>query len=262
MISQNDAEIIKAFNSVTKKNKIRSNLLPSNIFYKQNWHGYAKCKGSYYVRSAIAGIVQMANFDDTKEWFEKIDYIKSIGLMYIVYKDDDNKYHSGAMSFRPLVYRSEFHSPPNDQTLNGFQYGIDEYVFNHWFTEDYIKKMNGKNFYFKDTFTFDVMPVNFFTDRVNIYKKVFLLLYFYLINKKNIKEGIMQKEMFEQIENLRYKTQFSNENEKLILDFLLTIYPSKYFYPPTLFGRNDNDNLEIENLINYRNRDEIYSQEN
>ena len=38
MISQNDAEIIKAFNSVTEKNKIRSNLLPSNIFYKQNFN--------------------------------------------------------------------------------------------------------------------------------------------------------------------------------------------------------------------------------
>jgi hypothetical protein len=236
-IGHNDAELIRAFNtSVKKSNRKKYNLLPVNLRYKMGWHLIQQCPADvdrYYIISAIAGVIQMANFTDEPEWLKKDEYIHTVGMAFLIDINDN--------------VALKFHRPPQinynnkNAIVKEYGYGIEEHLFDRFFNEQF----KDYNVYFKFNFLWDVVDNRFFTTAVNYYNSgnssnvifdcfTILLIFLYRTNKLNVTFSFF--EFIEQVELLRNNPP-SDPILKKILGFILSIYPTKYFIQATIFNQ-------------------------
>ena len=84
---ENDTAMIKAFytSSLNSEGK-EFYLLASNNYYVKDWHDYAKCEvnNKFMKRSAVAGVVQMTNFNSSDYWLNDLLYYQTVGLTFMI----------------------------------------------------------------------------------------------------------------------------------------------------------------------------------
>lgn len=226
----NDAENIKYFNKYVSQSKGKVfNMLPCDQYYTAPWHQFVSCPANpqvYKIRSAIAGVVQMANFTDTSYWLSDDTYYRTIGLAFLVNVDGQVaiKVH------RPLQQN-------NNTVLQKFNYGIEEYLFNTLFFLDYYRN---RNIYYPDRFLWDVFrlqqnPNDWVEDSKPILKTQ-IILFLYLYRNNMLKSQFNAFDFFHAVEYLRWNPP-TNPKEKFWLGFILSIYPTKYFIQQTIFNK-------------------------
>ena len=235
-IGYNDAQLIKTFNDSVKNSETKLfNLLPSNYKYQTEWHSKALCpadKNRFITRSAIAGIVQMANFTETSEWLSDKLYYNSIGMLFLIDTEDKVmiKYH-----------REKGRAEYLKKDFKEYEYGIEEYIFNVFFMLDDFKN---NNLYFQDRFISQIIGDNSYLN-LAVPENTWFTLWFalwnilkYIKEKENIKQ-LTGFEIINKIENLRNDTTITG-NTKKWLGFLLSILPTKYFISNTIFNKSAN----------------------
>jgi hypothetical protein len=228
----NDAENIKYFNMYVRKSKGKIfNMLPCDQYYTAPWHQFVSCPANpqeYKIRSAIAGVVQMANFTNTSYWLSDDIYYRTIGLAFLLNTDDQVaiKIH------RPLQQKDNI-------ILKEFNYGIEEYLFNTLFFHDYYKN---RNIYYPDRFLWDVFRLhqdplyNSWVEDSKPILKAQIILFLYLYRKNMLNEEFSAFDFFHAVEYLRWNPP-TNYAEKFWLGFILSIYPTKYFIQQTIFNK-------------------------
>jgi hypothetical protein len=221
----NDYEIINQFNNTSKSSNTKIfNLIPSNTNYVRGWHDYVRCPADRNIcllRSAIAGHVQMANFTDNSKWMEDLDYILLMGIAFTVNP-------SGEVILKKS--RNYQIHESNYGLVFDYYYGIEEYLFANLFLLDNFKE---KNIYFNDGLNYEISLITDY--KYTIEQNVIVLLFNYL--KNELSENFTMVDLIKKVEALRYKkTDILNSNEKKWLQFLLAIYPTKYFIRGSIFS--------------------------
>ena len=228
----NDAENIKYFNKYVSQSKGKIfNMIPCDNYYRAPWHQFVSCPANpqtYQVRSAIAGVVQMANFKNTPYWLTDELYYKTIGLAFLV--NDDGRV--AIKIHRPLQDKG------NNVVLKEFQYGIEEYLFNTLFFLDYYRNLN---IYYQDRFLWDVFRFNDsnignWVENWKPILKIQIILFLYLYKNNLLNTTFNAFDFFHAVENLRWNPP-KNQNEKYWLGFMLSVYPTKYFIQQTIFNK-------------------------
>lgn len=221
----NDSLIIKMMNDKSKSSTTKIfNLIPSNHHYTAPWHSYAECPtdpDNLYVRSAIAGIVQMTNFRDEREWFDNLTYLQFIGIAFI----SNNKNDLASKKNRePFLHIPEY---GHNGIKKEYNYGIEENLFNNIFI---LEKIKIYNIYYPDKFADQIQP---YADTEE--KKAALILFNYI--KNELEDNFSMFEIKSNIEKLRNNKTGDTVKDKW-LSYLLSIYPTKYFISSTIFNIN------------------------
>jgi hypothetical protein len=243
-IGYNDSQMIQNFNDSVRNSESKLfNLFPSNYKYQTEWHSKAICpadKNLYITRSAIAGIVQMTNFTDTSEWLSDKLYYNSIGMLFLIDKEDKVtlKYH------REIGYTNYL-----KKYFKDYEYGIEEYIFNVFFM---LEDFKNNNIYFEDRFIAQAIGIDSNPSSAIVGETWFTLWFVlwillkYIKEKENINE-LTGFEIINKIENLRNDTSVTGTTKKWI-QFLLSIYPTKYFIANTIFNKPTNESEIINTL--------------
>ena len=251
-IGYNDALLIKSLNQASSQSKYKMyNLIPSNQYYITGWHSKVECpaeSNKYYLRSAIAGIVQMTNFNETSEWMSDELYYNSIGMLFLL--DNNNKVT--LKQHRPIGRHYM-----NNRPLKDYEYGIEEYIFNFFFILDDFKK---NNIYYPDRFPGQAIDLYelYNNPNPNLLVKTSGFLLYYLYSKNKLKNEINHYDFLKAIEDLRYE-KISDINEKKWLGFLLSIFPTKYFNSLSFFNKSGDvyghfkSRIDINNYISHLN---------
>jgi len=232
-IAYNDNLWIKELNKYKDKTIY---FLPHSLGYIRDWHDYVKCDGDdkkeIYIRSPIAGVVQMINpkFSDDDNL-----YLKTIGLPFIInVKQLPLKgVIRGLLRPRRLVY----------------VYGIDEYILSSLYIEDKIKKYS---IYFNYKMESEIF--NFYEEYLNnryglvadywgclFTAQVLILNLLKIVGKTKIIDVIKM------IEKLREDEDIKNT----ALGFLLSMIPNKYHIQPIIFSYNINNKLDDDKFSIY-----------
>jgi len=219
IIKPMEAEWIKSFNQICKNNKDNVYLLPITSQYCRPWHDVIKSDidNKYYQYSVIAGTtIQMCNFTDTDYFFDIDTYVQSIGLPFLLDKDNDL-----------ILFKNCPHL---------YNYGIDEYVLSSFLIIDSIKS---KSIYAKQLRISDIlnMTLEYYNEISISIMLLFVYLYEHnglltftndLIDNSQINQRTTLKNFINSIEILR-KLLFNINNkyfDKIIL--LLSIVPTIY----------------------------------
>ena len=242
-IGFNDSKWILELNRIMKNLKKSIFLIPSSIEYDRFWHDMVKSDVTHkYIRkSAIAGIIQMANFEDTLNFIPEEIYVQSIGMPFLINQSNF-----------PILLNERYIF--NDEKIllkctTEFEYGIDEYVLSSLFLIDYYKE---RNIYFRhyllDNY-FNLTNISRYdTNNFKIYLASCVLLYY--LYEKNIFNKINIYDKFEyiiEIEKLRKNN--IDPSIKLFLD----IFPNKYHIDRTIFSFFKNDLVRSTRCITYNN---------
>ena len=235
-VGYNDAQLIESFNKASRNSEKKIyNMIPDNPYYMAPWHSFVNCPADpqdLVIRSAIAGVVQMSNFQDTPQWLSNDVYYKTFGKAFIL--DDMN-----VVSFKN-------HRPLQDKgggnIVSAYMYGIEEYMFSTLFYLEYFKN---KNVYYPYKFLSEVF--RFYKEGSNLNKISIvefgkpiqtsaLILFLYLRRLNKLSRTFTFFDFVYQIEQLRENPP-SNQEERKWLGFILSIYPTKYFIQPTIFNQ-------------------------
>ena len=244
---KNDYEMIIKLSKLAKDNKYKFNFFPGDRTYRNNWHSLIECKNtvsSYEPRGFIAGVIQMVNYTDDSNWFNDIlDKIKTISLPFLIHKKNDVIVRS-IKYFRPKVDRMTYEGINSKDVLSDLDYGVDEFVFNHFLSKPYRTK--NINFYNHEIFNFisfegwsDINGVSQNAWVNDIFRHEFFLLYKYISNM--IPSVITYLEFFSLIEKIRNNMNLIPEEDRNNMNLLLSIFPSKYFIWYGLFKINQID---------------------
>ena len=251
-----EVEWIKSFNNLGKNNKELLYLLPCTTQYCKPWHDLIKSNidNKYYQKSALAGMtIQMCNFTDSESFFDIDTYIQSIGLPFLLDKNDEL-----------ILFKNCSHL---------YDYGLDEFILSSFYIIDSIKK---KSIYAKPIRISNILNMTLeYYDEVSI---SFMLLFLYLYdnyglltyydkllmnnNKTTLKNFINSIEILRKLLfGIKYKYF-----DKIIL--LLSIVPTIYNIPEiisedyfdelryNIYNREININDTINNILNIF--DELY----
>ena len=223
----NDALMIRSLNSSSKASTQKKyNLMPKNYKYSTDWHSYALCPADntkYYRRTAIAGHVQMTNFTEDSMWLNDLDYLKFIGVAFII---------NSSSKEIPLKLNRPYQRQFATGIVFDFQYGLEEYLFINLYVMDIFKKYN---IYYNDKFDYHLNLLHIEPNFITHEKKALWLLYIYLRDK--LPEEFTMKDIITEIEKLRNDPP-EVSNIRKWLSYLLAIYPTKYFIKSVIFSQS------------------------
>jgi hypothetical protein len=229
MIGYNDYLWIKKINEISKEKKIQLYFLPNNYQYvNSQWHDFIKSdiiENKYYKNAPIAGVIQITNFTDSKQFISDNLYYKTIGVAFLINSDNDIliKHH------RPITCGRD--------NLEGetyeYLYGIDEYILSSFFR---IKEIKDNSLYYNFMWIYSIFRYN---NREVMFYCEYLLL-FYILNTNKITE-ISYIDFFKNIELLRN----SKVQDNLILNLILSIYPNKYKLHPIIFSITKKSDIDF-----------------
>jgi hypothetical protein len=190
--------------------------LPHSLGYIRPWHDYVKCDGDgekeIYIRSPIAGVVQMIN---PKFSQDSNLYLKTIGLPFII----------DLFKRLPLEKaRSGLHK------LRSYKYGIDEYILSSLFIEDEIKKYSIYFNYKLEDEIFNFSEYKYSNEKNYFYYLITAQVLILNILKTIDKPKII--DVIKRIEELREDKDIKNT----ALGFLLSMIPNKYHIGDILFS--------------------------
>jgi hypothetical protein len=254
-LGENDSQLIKSFYEASKNSEKKEfYLLASNNYYVKNWHDYSKCgpSSNYNLRSAIAGVVQMTNFNNTNLWLNDLIYYQTIGMTFMI----DTNGNIPIEYNRPYQERGTDHEG-KPMIVTKYEYGIDEYINTSFFNIDHIRQ---RSIYYKDKFIVDIFPHNYWEGSfigwnneikqdVNFHDsilsvlpiKVSIILLYYLKNKNIWKDDKIFNifDFIYEIEKLR-NNKIENKDEEKMMRLLLSIYPTKYLIQLCIFTQGEN----------------------
>lgn len=245
----NDIEIITSVYDFAKKNKKKINLIPSSFTNARNWHNLVICNNASFLRGIYAGINNFFNFSDQLSMTEDL-YIKTIGKSFMI----TNKNKLALYYLRP-PFVNEF----TKKTLRGFSYGIEEFLLSEFFNHN-----KNENIYFKDHFYGKVLfgntcsykcketPDIKFDEPSNLKLNYMQVSFALLINflYKDLPLGFSSIDAINSIEKLRYKkNELSTRSEFNKIQFLLSLFPSKYFISQTRFTMNQYDYFNLHKIL-------------
>ncbi len=228
----NDYLWINEMNKLSKKQNTKLYLIPTSIDYMNLWHDIVKSDvdKKYYLRSAIAGIVQFIDSTSSEQIFTNNLYNRSIGITFLLDKNDN----------LPILDHRHLGAKPNQIK---YGYGIDEYINSAFFNMDEIKK---NSIYFMHYWSNNIF-VPFNTFRI---EELILIKYLQEQNLLEKTNEISKYEFLKKIEKLRNDNSLLN-NEALKL--VLSIYPNKYHSNICIFSNLDgggNDFYNVKHNIN------------
>jgi hypothetical protein len=255
-LGKNDGEIIAEFNKVCKNKSAEVYLMPTSTYYEKEWHDTLKCGKDIVFRSAIAGIVEMANFTNTASFIPEDVWKRTIGMPFIVMEKNNTS------EIEILKERFVNYFDYQNKDLDKFMYGIDEYILTSIFSDKYF---NTKTVYFTHYFLWNLHKAFMFNYENNHFAlspiylsySIFIFLFSQLYSSMNKQLGnISINDSVRMIEAMRNKNVMMNDKHindiavKLGLDvdtlanklgILLSIYPSAYHIDNTLFNRQTAD---------------------
>jgi len=159
IIRQTEFEWIRSFNNLGKTNNAEIYLLPITYDYCRPWHDIIKSEidNKYYQYSIIAGtMIQMCNFTNSDSFLDKINYIQTIGLPFLLDKNNELILYKNC----PLLYN----------------YGLDEYILSSFLS---IKSIKNKSIYTKNVNIDNILNITLeYYNEISIsYMILFLYLY-------------------------------------------------------------------------------------
>lgn len=235
-------EWINNFNYACNKHKKEVYLLPNNYHYNSVWHDLVKDDDLNWqsTKSALAGLVQIANFADTNDdegCMNDINFRKTIGLGFTLDKNDNLLLYN----FRPIVNHSYFGQ------IHSYNYGIDEYVLTNLFVVDNILKFSiYNNFYFIWDIWFTNGGYYYYNASNDSYKKLTDFLYNDAIKKTNT---IVK---YDELRDIYYLNIKELDELKFIKLLDSTSSSDLNNIKITLFNDINKTNMDIFNEINNR----------
>jgi hypothetical protein len=228
-----DSEWIRELNTLSVKNSSDPiYFLPISLGYVMNWHGRALCKenNTYMQRTAIAGVIQICNSTIKNN---NLLYLQTIGLPFIISKDDKLPIYD----IRPVSrhYNESFN---DGNPLNGYNYGIDEFILTEFFNRKEIMK---SSIYFNYKLAHEFLA-NIRQPSLSIQIKVILILLGFLDRAKIIRyeNSVSRKEIIVGLETLRENKQLIKEDDRSIVGYLLSLVPNKYHLQACIFDNATN----------------------
>ena len=231
-IAYNDNLWIKELNKYKDDKTIY--FLPHSLGYIREWHDYVKCDGDdekdIYIRSPIAGVVQMIN-----PKFSEDDnlYLKTIGLPFIiqVFKPPQPPELPLEEARRELLVAR---ASGNLFVHRRYKYGIDEYILSSLYIEDKIKKYSIYFNYKMESEIFNFYEEYLKHDYVLVadYWNYLFTAQVLILNLLKIVGKTKIIDVIKMIEKLREDEDIKNT----ALGFLLSMIPNKYHIQPIIFS--------------------------
>ena len=135
-----DAEWIKEFIKLSKKVNDLVLLLPNSLHYRSDRHNIVSCSDitkQTIIEGPIAGHLQVANYSKNKDFFEEKWKVLTIYSQFLLYKNN-----TALVLFDKKVLETKKYTTHENDNVNYYDYGIDEFMLSSLYNYDFLKKKN------------------------------------------------------------------------------------------------------------------------